>query len=394
MFVVLMIFASGAVAFYTVFFRPEGEVVIPPLKGRSVVEAVAEAERMGFAVQIEQVASTLPEGRVLAQDPEPGSRARKRQVVVLHVSKSGDLHAVPDVRGQGLARAQAIIKEQGFMLGDVIRIRDAGQPGGAVIAQSPAAPANISVSRKIDLLINEGGGGDVTIPDVNRMTEQEARALIEASGLKVQTVDRVYSPVMPEGLAIETRPGAGTTVKAGEGVRLKIATTRRPAGYTEPTSEPQRDVRRATIPATSQDRPTQAQRPQGALTINVPGQGDVFIGDPSTPADAPVVAADPNLSVFDQERPAPRPQPQPAPVTPPQPTAPTSNKTARIRYQVPPLSSPLPLRIQVTDPAGTRTVLERQARSGESISVEAPYRQECVVSVYLGGDLVWQEKRQ
>ena len=46
------------------------------------------------------------------------------------------------------------------------------------------------------------------------------------------------------------------------------------------------------------------------------------------------------------------------------------------------------------DPAGTRTVLERQARSGESISVEAPYRQECVVSVYLGGDLVWQEKRQ
>ena len=49
LFVVLIIFGSGAVAFYTVFFRPSGEAVVPPLRERSVVEAVAEAERLGFA---------------------------------------------------------------------------------------------------------------------------------------------------------------------------------------------------------------------------------------------------------------------------------------------------------------------------------------------------------
>ena len=58
LFVVLIIFASGAVAFYTVFFRPAGELVIPPLRERTVVDATAEAERLGLVVQIEEETET------------------------------------------------------------------------------------------------------------------------------------------------------------------------------------------------------------------------------------------------------------------------------------------------------------------------------------------------
>ena len=32
LFVVLVIFSSGAVAFYTVFFRPSNTIVVPPLR--------------------------------------------------------------------------------------------------------------------------------------------------------------------------------------------------------------------------------------------------------------------------------------------------------------------------------------------------------------------------
>ena len=403
LFVVLIIFGSGAVAFYTVFFRPEGQVVVPLFRERTITDAVEEAQRLGIVVKKEDVASSLSEGRVLAQNPEAGTRIRKGQVVVLQVSRGGELHAVPDVRGQNLPRAQAVIREQGFMLGDVVRIQDASQPGGAVIAQSPASPANISVSRKIDLLVNEGGAsGEVMVPDVNRMTEQEARNLIEASGLTIQIVDRVYSPLMPEGLAIETRPGAGTTVKAGSGVRLKIASLNRPAGDTT-TPEPRKDVRRVT-PQQSQQPTTPTPTPTergGRVVVNVPGQGEIFIGDGTTPADTPITEADPNVPVIEQTRrpvtPTPaRPQ---TPQTPAQPPAQTpaqpsgsGSKTARIRYQVPPLTSPMNLRIELTDPSGKRDVLNRQARSGESVSVTAPYTRECVVTVYLGGEFVWQEK--
>ena len=412
LFVVLIIFGSGAVAFYTVFFRPSGEAVVPPLRERSVVEAVSEAERLGFAVQIEQVASSLPEGRVLAQSPEPGTRARKKQVLLLQVSKGGELHAVPDLRGQSLARARSVIAEQGFALGDVIKIQDGGQPAGAVIAQSPAAPANIPMARRIDLLVREGGsdeaeGATVTVPNVNGLMEREARDLLEGSGIKVQTIDRVYSPIVPEGQAIETRPGAGTLVNPSEGVRLKIATRRQPAGY-ETTPEPSgKDaggtVRKATQPAQQQPT-TPAGNTQRGVTVSVPGQGDIFIGD-GEPANTPIREADPNVSVFDQEgrRPGAAPtggaarartEPTPPAQNTPSPAASGGTRTAKIRYQVPPLGSPMNLRIELTDPSGKRDILNRQARSGESVYVEAPYSRECVVSVYLGGEFVWQEKHR
>lgn len=401
LFVVLVIFSSGAIAFYTVFFRPSNTIVVPPLRERSVVDAVAEAERLGFAVKIEQTVSSLPSGRVLAQSPEPGARAGKNQLVVLQVSKGGEQRAVPDVRGQDLARAQRLLQEQGFTVGDVVRIKDGSQPGGVVIAQSPSAPANIPVDRRVDLLVSEGGGGrdgKLTVPDVARRSEREARDILTASGLRVLAVDKVYSPSMTEGMAIETRPAAGASARSGDGVRLKIATLQKPAGYVEP----------ATVPKTETEAPA-----QGVVVVKVPGQEDVFVGEGvSAGTQTPITEANPNLTVLDQEQgrrvirnpalPSMEVRPEvgtpavepPQPVTPASPSVPAGGKVAKVRYQVPPLAQPLDLRIEKVDPSGKQTVLNRKARSGEFVSLEVPYEKECVVTFYLGGEFVWQDKYQ
>ena len=68
------------------------------------------------------------------------------------------------------------------------------------------------------------------------------------------------------------------------------------------------------------------------------------------------------------------------------------NKTARIRYVVPPVAKPVNLRIEVTDTSGKRTIMNRQVRSGESISTSASYSQECIVNIYLDNQHVWQER--
>ena len=406
LFVVLVIFSSGAVAFYTVFFRPADRIVVPPLRERSVTEAVDEAERLGFAVKIEQTVSSLPAGRVLAQSPEPGARANKNQLIILQVSQGGEQRAIPDLRGQELSRAQRLLQEQGFALGDVIRIKDGAQPGGVVIAQSPAAPANIPVDHRVDLLVSEGGAGRdgrLTVPDVARRSEREAREILASSGLRVQAVDKVYSPSMSEGMAIETRPPAGTLARSGDGVRLKIATLQKPAGYVEPASAPGA--------AGTGNEVGNASGGQGGVVVKVPGQGDIFLGEGSSAgAQTPITEANPNLTVFDQEggrrvirnpaltpdaapqspqtgRPQPAPGPAAAPLTP-------GGKVAKVRYQVPPLAQPLDLRIEMVDPSGKKVVLDRKARSGEFVSLEVPYEKECVVTFYLGGEFVWQDKYQ
>lgn len=399
-----IVFASGAIAVYTIFMKPENISQVPELTGKSSVDAVAEAERLGLIVQLEQVASTLQEGRVLAQSPEPGTELRRGQVIVLQVSKGGELHAVPDVKGMTLAEAQNEIKAGGFTLGDVVRIRERNMKAGEVIAQSPSSPAKVSSGRKIDLLVQDGASanGVITVPDVNRMTEKEAREAIIATGLKVQGVDRVYSPLLPEGLAIETRPGAGSVMRTGQGVILKLATHRRPAGFMDADSKTSSTangiVRRVTSnqpqdekpskPQASQPKPQTPAPSQASKPQTSPKQEEEFTGDDYTRK--PAKASSPSPAQSQQKAPAQQKASAPAPS---QPASSGGSKSTNFRYLVPPIIKPMELRIEVTDPSGRRNVMNRQVRGGESISTTVRYTKECVITIYLGGQQVGQEKR-
>jgi serine/threonine-protein kinase len=74
------------------------------------------------------------------------------------------------------------------------------------------------------------------------------------------------------------------------------------------------------------------------------------------------------------------------------PTTETRNRVARIRYQVPPILRPLPLRIEIEDNQGKRVLLERNARSSETIQIDGAYSQEAMVHIWLGGESVWEER--
>lgn len=76
----------------------------------------------------------------------------------------------------------------------------------------------------------------------------------------------------------------------------------------------------------------------------------------------------------------------------PKPQPKEQAKTAQIRYQVPPLVRPMTVRVEIIDDNGTRTLLDRQARSGEYIVLDAPYAGEAAVTIYLGGEFVWQDR--
>ena len=398
-----VIFASGAIAVYTVFMKPEGKSTVPEFRNKTIADAVAESERLGLVVQLEQAASTMREGLVLAQSPEAGTELRKGQVIVLQVSKGGELHSVPDVKGMTLTEAQNEIKSQGFLLGDVVKIRELKVKAGEVIAQSPAAPAQVPSGKKIDLLVQDGAdsSGVVTVPDVNRMTEKEAREVLTAAGLKVQGVDRVYSPLLPEGLAIETRPGTGSTLRAGQGVILKLATQRRPAGYMDDKSQSSTTPNGTARRVTSQ-QPGEQGQPETQNTERTQAASTSASNSNSTQT---AQSAQTAKTETKQEEAAQQPrtqaqtQTQPKTSQPQQPSQPAQSaqsagsKTARVRYIVPPLARPMNLRIEVTDPSGKRDIMNRQVKGGENINAPVTYSQECMVTIYLGGEFVWQERK-
>jgi hypothetical protein len=46
----------------------------------------------------------------------------------------------------------------------------------------------------------------------------------------------------------------------------------------------------------------------------------------------------------------------------------------------------------MVDATGTKHLLSRDVKGGEFISLDAPFVREGVVTIYLGGEFVWQER--
>ncbi|HPE65820.1 MAG TPA: PASTA domain-containing protein [Synergistales bacterium] len=374
----LVILISGSVAFYTVFFGGK-DLVIPPLREMSVLDAVESAERMGLEVRIEQIDSSVPVGTVLAQWPDPGTKVRKDKTVILKVSKGGNRQAITDLRGLEQGQALRMIEEQGFSAGEILRVHDGNRPAGTVIAQNPASPAMIEGGRKIELLISMGPlpkDGRIPVPDLAQRDEKTARELLLQSGLRVGGVEYVNTQHTPDGMVMATRPKTGAMIRQGDAVVIQVATSRRK----EPELVPETRAATPTPPPQGEvvveqpQTPVRQIGPAGPVQTLTPEQQELA-GAIGLPVDRPPAAATPTPSTPPAVRPGP-----------------ASTGTARIRYQVPPLTKPLSLKIEMVDATGTKALHGRDVKGGEFISLDAPFVTEAVVTVYLGGEFVWQER--
>ncbi|MCF7936659.1 MAG: PASTA domain-containing protein [Synergistales bacterium] len=369
--VLLVIVASGALTLYYVFWGGE-EISTPPLEGMSAIEAVEIAQQHGLLVRMDKVDSLKEPGIVLSQWPEAGSKIKEGKVLILKISKGGDRVALPNLRGMEFNEAVATLEEEGFTAGDIVRIDHPDVLPGTVIAQSPSAPARLPKGERIDLLISRGPsgeGGTVSVPDVTGREEAVARRLLAGAGLQVQDVRYTYTQNTPEGIVVSLSPAPGTTLRHASGITLEVATNRRAEA-----SEP--------------ENPT----PTPSQTVRAPGMADGVadeeqqVATDSRPEEQPPAETEETAETVSPDR-----ETEPEPTATPTPT-PVPGKLAKIRYQVPPLSDPLNLLIEMVDEQGSRKILDREVSSGEYVKLDKRYVGSAVVTIYLGGEFVWQER--
>jgi len=373
--VLLVIVVSAFMIFYTVF-GGGNKASIPPLSGVTVTEAVSQLERMGVKTRVEQVESTLPQGTVLTQWPETGTRIRDNQIVILKVSRGGHRFSLPDVRG--LEKEQAIEKlsQSGFEIGDVLMISDKKSSAGVVIAQSPSAPAMIPANKPIDLMVSKGAGqenGKVIVPDLLQRQEEVARRMLSESDLKLSGIEYEYTINTPRGMVMGMTPEPGDSVSPGSPVKLIVATMKKPE---EEKTEPEEENVSVTMPGMASKTAKEGQKKvqeEEEQNIMETGETEVAVPGISTAGSAPPSQSESEETpVIEQEK----------------------KSIARIRYQVPPLSEALSLTIEMIDSTSTRTILDKDVNGGEYISLDEEYSGNAVVTIYLGGEFVWQDKYQ
>ncbi len=359
--VLLCIISSAAYVSYKVFFSNPTRS-IPLLKGSSVVEAVQTLERMGIKARIEQEDSSLPRGTVIGQWPETGVNLRADKPAILKVSRGSEKNTLPDLRGQTQEQAVSRLQENGFVVGEIQKINHE-RPAGVVIAQTPAAPASVSPGRSVGLLVSLGpavASGVVIVPDLLERDEKTAVQLARESSLR-PLVEYVFDQNSPQGMVVSMNPSAGRRASRGAAVTLRVASWDRAL-----------DTRK-TAPASSGERTSGGTR----VTVVTPG------------AEAQNTAAPSNSGAQQPTNTAA------APARPEAPNPPASSsgrqKTAQIRYQAPPVKDQQ-LRIEMIDKNGERVLLDRKATAGEYVSLNVTYVGEAVVTIYLGGNFVWQDR--
>jgi beta-lactam-binding protein with PASTA domain/predicted Ser/Thr protein kinase len=96
-------------------------------------------------------------------------------------------------------------------------------PEGMVIRSEPAAGKKVTVSDEVKLVVSSGSA-KVTIPDVSRQSQEQARDTLTRAGLVVEAVtDTVDGKGIPKDVVVGTDPAIGKQVDGGSKVALQIS---------------------------------------------------------------------------------------------------------------------------------------------------------------------------
>lgn len=93
-----------------------GEELVPNVAGKTLASAQAELQALGFKIggPEQQPSDSVPSGKVISTDPEPGSSVKKGSTVKIIVSSGVEQVTVPGVVGRSQADATASLEAKGF----------------------------------------------------------------------------------------------------------------------------------------------------------------------------------------------------------------------------------------------------------------------------------------
>lgn len=140
-------------------------------------------------------------------------------IQALNLSQTSVLVVMPNVVGLTQPDAQALLS--GFTI-TIKRAHDPNIPMGRITSQLPLATSKVQRATGVVLTLSDGPG-DSTVPaNLVGKSLADARATLAVAGLVIAQTNAVPSD-KPQGTVLGVTPGGGSTITAGSGVTLLIA---------------------------------------------------------------------------------------------------------------------------------------------------------------------------
>ena len=227
----VLILAGALVATYIVFAVGSmryallsSEVKVPDLTNRTTADASAITGDLGLSLKVDELKrldQKIPAGRVLAQEPAPGSTARRQRTIRVWLSAGPRSATVPGVTGESQRIAEARLAQGGITVAAVSEIRSQDYPADAVIAQQPPARA---AAASVALLVNRADRGvTYVMPDLIGVNGDRAAEALRQRGFRASVVGSTPYPGIAAGIVLRQNPQAGFQITPGEPISLEVS---------------------------------------------------------------------------------------------------------------------------------------------------------------------------
>jgi serine/threonine-protein kinase len=195
---------------------PERFSVPSSMIGRPLEEVQAEIAATVPAVLsvVQDYDNKIPVGSVTGFEPEAGTQLARGQALTVFVSRGHEPVAVPDVTGLTPEAATSNLKNLGFSV-ERTEGRSADVDAGEVMAVTPAPGTAAQYESTVTIQVSVGVP-QVPVPDVVGRSQQEATALLEGAGLRVEVNEFFGDRVLRQ------TPRAGEVVDIGTSVTILV----------------------------------------------------------------------------------------------------------------------------------------------------------------------------
>lgn len=219
-FMAAIVLLSGVI--YAILSYTSGDVTVPDLKGKTIVEAEAilTKDKLGYTLTEAYDATATP-GVIIKQNPAAHSRVKAGRKIQLVVSKGPEPGVVPELKKKTLAEATTMLEKAKLKVGTVTVKYEAGAGKGTVLSQSIAPKQKVSEGTSVDLVVNISGNQTV-VPGLAGMSLAEARNQLSSVGLTIGSIQTQKSDQAKD-TVLSSDPGSGSVMDRGGAVSLVVS---------------------------------------------------------------------------------------------------------------------------------------------------------------------------
>ena len=129
---------------------------------------------------------------------------------------------VPDITNKTLEVATQELEDAGYKMGKQTEAFNDEIEAGKIISQDPKAGSKADEGTAVNVVVSKGKQ-ELTVPDLTDMTADDAKAKLEAMGLKAAAGEGKYSDTIERNHIADQSPKAGEKAKEGDTITYSLS---------------------------------------------------------------------------------------------------------------------------------------------------------------------------